>query len=166
MRAYPLMAALLAVSLLLVGVAATTSAAESMSVQVKSGSIRTSPSFLAKIVAQVQYGDRVAVLSQSNGWAEVKIASSGLQGWIHASALTTEKIELRAGEGNVAQSASSDELALAGKGFNAQVEKEYKAKNPKVSFAWVDKMEKMTVSDETIREFIQIGGLKTPGGAP
>ena len=32
-----------------------------MSIQVKKGAVRSSPSFLGKIVAQLKYGDRVAV---------------------------------------------------------------------------------------------------------
>ena len=138
--------------------------ADLMSVQVKKGAVRAQPSFLGEKIAEVAYGDQVAVLVRENDWARVQLPA-GAQGWMHASALTTERLALRAGDRNVSQSATSDELALAGKGFNRQVEGEYRARHPRMNFAWVDRMETYVVSEEEIRRFIQEGRLNVQGGA-
>jgi hypothetical protein len=53
---------------------------------------------------------------------------------------------------------------LAGKGFNPAVEKEFKSRNPKLSFEWVDRMEKFVVSDDEVRNFIKEGALSPEGG--
>ena len=49
-------------------------------------------------------------------------------------------------------------MALAGKGFNAEIEAEYK-KNGKVNYAAVDKLEKNLVSFDTVFEFMEAGKL-------
>ena len=61
-------------------------------------------------------------------------------------------------------STSSDELALAGKGFSKQVENEFKEKNPNVNYAWIDRMEKFVVSETQIKRFLKEGKLSPKGG--
>jgi hypothetical protein len=140
-------------------------AAEQMSVQVKSGALRTAPSFLARITGTLAYGDRVEVLSLQNGWHQVRSAPRQVQGWIHASALTPKKIVLRAGADDVEQAASSDELALAGKGFNRTVEGEYREKHRDLDYRWVDRMERMKLTDAQIQKFLRQGDVRPEGGA-
>ena len=48
---------------------------------------------------------------------------------MHSSALTTKTIVLKAGAENVRTSATGGEIALAGKGFSEEVEKQYKKLN-------------------------------------
>jgi hypothetical protein len=88
-----------------------------------------------------------------------------IKGWMHASALTEKKIVLKPGAEDVQQAASSDELTLAGKGFNEQVEKSFKTKNPNVDFSGVDRMEKVVISQKEIQQFLQTGKLVPKGGA-
>jgi len=64
----------------------------------------------------------VEVLEDRGAWKKVVVPDGRIQGWIHASALTTKKIALQAGKADVKTSVTGDELALAGKGFNATVE--------------------------------------------
>lgn len=134
-----------------------------MSVQVRNGQVRATPSFLGKRVGTLHYGDQVAVLNKTGDWREVSAAS--VRGWMHQSALTKNAIAFQAGGQNAPLAASGDELALAGKGFNKQVENAYKAKNPKLDYAWVDRMETMTVSPEEMARFLKEGGLSPEGGA-
>ena len=42
-----------------------------MSVQVKSGQVLDTPSFLGKVIARVNYGDRIPVLEQQGDWSKV-----------------------------------------------------------------------------------------------
>ncbi len=137
-----------------------------MSVQVKSGQMRETPSFLGKLVAPLNYGDRVQVLEQQGDWSKIT-GPGGQAGWIHTSALTKKKIAMKAGDQNAQTGASGDELALAGKGFNSAVEADFKAKNPNVDFTWVDKMEKIKVAPESMQQFLKNGGIQpAEGGKP
>ena len=56
--------------------------------------------------------------------------------------------------------ASSDEVALAGKGFSQEVETEYKKQNRSLDYAWVDRMLTFKVSDADALRFLQEGGLE------
>lgn len=135
-----------------------------MSVQVKKGCVRSTPSFLGKIVAGLAYGDRVNILEQQGSWNKVNKEGSGCKGWMHASALTQKKIVLKPGAEDVKKAASSDELALAGKGFNEQVEGEFKKKNPAIDFTWIDKMEKIIISQKDMQNFLKKGEINPEGG--
>jgi uncharacterized protein YgiM (DUF1202 family) len=137
-----------------------------MSVQVQDGKLRADPSFLGKVIGSVSYGDAVTVIRQQNPWFFVSTKTGQLTGWIHSSALSEKEIVLRAGDANVQKTASQREIALAGKGFNADVEKEYKTRNPNLDFEWIDRMERIVVSDEEIRQFIAAGKLSPEGGKP
>ena len=135
-----------------------------MSIQVKNGAVRSSPSFLGKIVAQLTYGDQVAVQDVKGSWYFIDRPEGSTDGWVHSSALSVKKIVLNPGASDVEQAASSDEITLAGKGFNQQVENDFKSKNPQVDFTWINKMEKMTVSQNQIQAFIKEGQLSPKGG--
>ena len=135
-----------------------------MSVQVKEGQVRSTPSFLGAIVARLSYGDRVEVIQDQGDW--MKVAGRGSQGWIHASALTTKRIVLKAGVGDVQTSATGGEIALAGKGFSEEVEKQYRKLNRNLDYAWVDRMEGFQVTPEQMRAFLKEGGVvPAEGGA-
>lgn len=134
-----------------------------MNVQVQNGQIRATPSFLGKVVVMVPYGAVVDVLQQKGDWSQVRNAQ-GQTGWMHKSALTTKRIVLSAGSTTAKSGASSDELALAGKGFNSDVEREYKAKNANLNFAAVDRMEKIKIPATEMQTFLQAGAITPAEG--
>ena len=137
---------------------------KSMSVRVKEGQLRGTPSFLGKIIANPSYGDRVEVIQDQGAWKRVTIG--GVQGWMHASALTAKTIVLKAGAQDVRTSATGGEIALAGKGFSEEVEKQYKSLNQNLDYAWVDRMEKFRVSPEQMQAFLKQGDvIPAEGGA-
>lgn len=136
--------------------------AERMSVQVQDGQVRATPSFLGAVVAKLPYGAAVEAQAPQNGWVQVQ-TGTGQQGWMSAASLTTKKIVMTAGAGG-ASGASSDELALAGKGFNSDVEKEFKKQNPKVNFAVVDQMAKIKIAPQEMQKFLVDGSVKPPMG--
>lgn len=138
---------------------------EMMSIQVKEGRLRATPSFLGKVVSTVPYGTRVAIVKRQGEWIEVGIPTGVEQGWIHASALTEKRIKMTAGGDDVSAAATGDELALAGKGFNKQVEQQFRSENPDMDFTWVDRMETWDVSAGEIAKFMEKGGLVARGGA-
>jgi len=136
-----------------------------MSVQVRKGQVRSAPSFLSKVVGKLSYGDRVDVREEKGTWAKVGLPGKSTKGWMHASALTKKKIVLNPGDADVEEAASNNEIALAGKGFNNEVEKDFKAKNKNLNYAKVDKMEKIVVSQDKIQRFLKTGGLSPEGGS-
>lgn len=136
-----------------------------MSVQVRTTQLRGTASFLGRVVAQLSYGERVRVFSEAGAWMQVGRRDAP-EGWVHASALTRKQIKFEAGREDARVAASSDELALAGKGFNSDVEAEFKAKNKNMNFTWIDWMEKVVISEQEMRAFLKTGELQPrEGGA-
>jgi uncharacterized protein YgiM (DUF1202 family) len=152
---------------IVLGIAMRVNAEETMSVQVKESEVRATPSFLGKIVAKVVYGDRVTVTGKSGSWTKVSLKGGTTQGWMHASALTTKRVVLSAGQTNVKSGTSQDELALAGKGFNDQVEASFMKQNKKLDYTWVNLMETFKVKPELMKTFLAQGEVVAPseGGA-
>jgi len=151
------------VVLLLTAMMAFGQASKQMSVTVKETQVRATPSYMGKILAVVKYGDRLTVLAEQNGWARVSLASG--QGWVHLSALSAKQVALQAGSQNVSTGASSGEVALAGKGFNKEVEEQYKSETS-LDYTWVDRMGGFTVTPEQVLAFLEQGALDTSlGGA-
>jgi uncharacterized protein YgiM (DUF1202 family) len=134
-----------------------------MNVQVQSGQIRSTLSFLGKVLVTVPYGVSVEILQDKGDWLQVK-SLQGQTGWMHKSALTASKVAMSSGTTTAKTAASSDELALAGKGFNSDVEREFKAKNKKLNFAAVDRMEKIKIPTAEMQAFLQTGAVKPAAG--
>lgn len=160
----PLKAMCLSLCLLLLAVPGIGAELQLMSVQVKTTQLRATPSFLGPVLQVLKYGARLPVVSQKGDWMEVTKSPASAAGWIHASALTPKRIYFDAGDQDVRQAATSDELALAGKGFNAQVEARFKAQNPDMDFSKIDQMEAIGISQREIQAFIRNGGLDPQGG--
>lgn len=127
-----------------------------MSVTVQETQARERPSFIGRILAVLHYGDRLSVIEDQNQWARV-VLPQGDEGWVHLSALTKKRIVLKAGAEDVEQTASSEEVALAGKGFNEEVEQKYKTEND-LDYTWVDKMEEIEYSADVLLSFLEGGG--------
>lgn len=142
--------------------AAAVAQSKTLSVQVKQAAVRSTPSFLGKIAATLNYGDQVTVLTTQSGWVQVSLRD-GTQGWLHSSEVTEKQIALKTGS-DVSSGASSSEVALAGKGFNEQVEQEYKSEN-ELDYSGVDAMEKIDYSPEELVRFLQDGHLSGASGA-
>jgi SH3-like domain-containing protein len=151
---------LIAALLLAVEPAGAAAPAE-MSVQVRNGQLRATPSYLGKPVGAAPYGERVAVVTAQGDWLQVQGAAG--TGWLHKSALTEKRVVLKAGAGNVGSAASGEELALAGKGFNSDVEADFKKKNAAIDFGPIDRMEKIKVSGAEAQAFLAEGGVKAGG---
>ena len=133
-------------------------AAREMSVQVREGQLRNRASFMGAVTGTVVYGDRVTVNQVQAGWCEVATAA-GAAGWIHESALTPKRVELSSGAGDARTGASGEEVALAGKGFNKEVEAEYKKQNRDLDYTWVDWMLRQSVPAEQLVQFLKQGDL-------
>jgi uncharacterized protein YgiM (DUF1202 family) len=139
-------------------------AAATMSVQVRETQLRASPDYFGKIVGKASYGDQVTIEDKKGGWKKVRLKKDGLSGWLNSSALSEREIKMAAGGSGVKEAASSSELQLAGKGFNPEVEKEFKNRNRQISFQWVDKMEQIRIPEADKQKFARDGELALNGG--
>lgn len=146
---------------LLLVVSAGVALAAPLSVQVRNGKVRATPSQLGTVVATVDYGAVVEADAAQKGWYPVTTAE-GKKGWLHESALSRKPITMQAGTNDAATGASSDEVALAGKGFNEQVEAKLRAEG-KLDYTWVDRMSGFNVDPNAISQFLKEGHLA--GGA-
>ncbi len=137
-----------------------------MSVQVRTGQLRDGASFLAPVVSTLAYGERVQTQQTQGDWLQVS-TTDGITGWMHRSALTPKRIVLKAGAGAVPVSGAGEELALAGKGFSADVEAAFKRAHTGIDFSWVDRAEQIVVTPQETKVFLAEGGIEPAGvGAP
>lgn len=123
-----------------------------LTVQVSQGQMREQPSFFAKIIQPIAYQNVVRGITLQNAWYLVSFR--GKKGWMHRSALKTLEFKLIPGE-SVKQEVSSEDIALAGKGFNADIENKYKKQHQNLNFYWVDYMEeKLKVNSDELQRFV------------
>lgn len=152
------------IAILLTGGFAAFAASPDRQIQLREAQLRESPSYLSRIMTVIPYGQTVTILKEQSGWAEVITEDQSFTGWLHQSALTKRKLQLAAADRNAELSVSSEEQALAGKGFNSQVESEFKERNGSAAFAIVDEMERLKVPYDQIIAFLNEGGLLTQEG--
>ncbi|MCL2140018.1 MAG: hypothetical protein FWH41_10890 [Treponema sp.] len=125
-----------------------------MYVAIKSLELKSSTGYFASTKGTLAYGAQVTVLQVSGTWMEVRsAANASLTGWAATANLTSKRIVA----GSTA-TASAQEVALAGKGFNQEVENSYKS-DGKYNYDDVDKTETQKVSDEELKAFISEGHL-------
>ncbi|MBM3310597.1 MAG: hypothetical protein FJY80_03710 [Candidatus Aminicenantes bacterium] len=133
-------------------------AADTLVVKVQTTPLRQAPQFFSPTVATLKVGDKLELLTAQGAWRQVKTAA-GLSGWVHGSAAEVPKFTLVAMSGGTKTQATAQEAALAGKGFNKEIEQGYRAKHGEVSFVWVEKMLATTVPPALVEEFIKKGKL-------
>jgi len=124
-------------------------------VSVRSTPVRSSTWFFASTRGNLDMGDEVAVLRINGNWAEVRAtANPSLTGWAAIGNLSHRVI---VAEGTTA---TAREVALAGKGFDRDVEAAYRA-GTNLNFADVDRMEAVRVSHAELFRFMTEGRLNT-----
>jgi len=134
--------------------AAQLSAGGTLYVSVKTVTLKSSTGFFASNRGTLNYGDRVTVLQINGRFAEVRsAANASLSGWTASANLSARQIV----SGNTA-TVSARETAMAGKGFNQEVEDSYKRQGD-LNYADVDRVEAITVSEDGFRRFLEEGRL-------
>lgn len=126
-----------------------------MYIGVQNAELKEKNSAFAKTACNVAYGAEVVVVSTSGKWSQVQLSTdSSKKGWISTASLSKRKILV-----GKTSSASASEIALAGKGFNAEVENLY-SNSGNANYDAVNKVEKNTVSMSELESFVKAGGLK------
>lgn len=141
-------------------VPAISPAADSARVIVRENAVRAQCRFFAPVKAKIRYNDLLTILSKSGDW--YKVSFKGVNGCVHKSAIEAKSFKLGSGFASGGQAPSRDEVSLAGKGFNPQVEASYKGSHPDLDFSSVDAIEHYQVSSDAIAEFLKDGGLSEP----
>jgi uncharacterized protein YgiM (DUF1202 family) len=126
-------------------------------------SLYPDPDFASTPIAAVPEGAAVNVESQAGDW--YKVNYQGKTGWINRQAFPAPSTGSQFSLpgllfGTPVKQTSSDEVALAGKGFTPEVESSYRAQHPEMNFAQVDRIEGYRVSPATLQAFIKEGDLK------
>jgi hypothetical protein len=132
-----------------------------VTVLVQETQVRRQPKFYAAPAGKASLGDKFESQGVKDGWHKVE---GKLSGYIHESALTAKKVRLGAASSVGAGEASAEEITLAGKGFNAQVEKSYSQKHAGANFAGVNAMERRSAREPELMDFARTGAL-IPEGA-
>ena len=154
---------LLALGLALVVLMPAAGWGEVLKVSQPNQSLYPDPDFGSTPVGTVPEGAEVNVERQAGDW--YKVEYQGKTGWLNRQAFpappTSSKFSLGGLlTGTPVKQTSSDEVALAGKGFTPEVESGYRAKHPEMDFAQVDKVESYKVDPATLQAFIKEGDLK------
>ncbi|MDR0878136.1 MAG: hypothetical protein LBN21_08795 [Treponema sp.] len=122
-------------------------------VAVKSAALKSSGGFFAKTVQELVLGDTLTVVSEKGNWTEVRTsASPSRTGWVSSASLSAKRILASN------RAVSANELALAGKGFSAELETAYRD-GSKLDFSVIDKSEKENVSGNDLLLFLTEGHL-------
>ena len=133
---------------------------ETLKVTQENQSLYPAPDFAGTPIGALPLGAQVTVVQRSGDW--IKVNYQGQVGWMHRRALgAAPRIDLpRILTGRPAvRETTQDEAALAGKGFNPEVEAAYRQKNPNLNFALVDQVESYQVNPAQLQAFVQEGGL-------
>ena len=134
--------------------AAQVSRGGTLYVATKTVELKASTGVFARTNATLNYGDRVTVLSVDGKWVEVRsVSSPSLTGWTASANMTAKQVV--AGS---TTTATASEVALAGKGFNQEVEESYK-KSGNFNYADVDRTEAISVNLAELFRFLEEGRL-------
>jgi len=139
-------------------------AAATVKVITQEAMIRKDKRFFAPALIRAPFGAALEESGREGDW--FRVSYQGKEGWIHKSAVQEQKFQLSSLAGGQAEEASQDEVALAGKGFNPEVEKAFRDKNPKMRYDLVNQVQAYRVEEQRLQAFIRAGNLREPGGAP
>jgi uncharacterized protein YgiM (DUF1202 family) len=148
---------LLVLGLVAVGFAAAqVSRGGTLYVATKTLALKSGTGFFASTRATLNYGDRVTVLQVNGRFVEVRHATNqALSGWTASANLSARQIV-----SGTTGSASASEVAMAAKGFNQEVESNYRSQG-NYNYADVDRIEAFNLNMDNLRRFLEDGRLST-----
>ncbi len=134
---------------------------EMLSIAVREAALRDRPNHLSRVIVRLNYADEVELIDSQRDWLRVR--TGGSEGWLHQDAVSEERIVLGAGDRDVDRDAGSREVALAGRGFNQQVEEEFQSQSG-LDFSAVDRIEARAIDLDELQRFLEEGNLRMPEG--
>jgi hypothetical protein len=136
-----------------------TASAETIRVTTRENAVRGECRFFAPVKLKVSLGDLLTVKGRKGDW--YLVSAKGVNGCIHKSAVESRSFA-KAGRGAASGGTSADEVSLAGKGFNPQVEAGYRKSNKNLNYAAVDEIVRIQVNEKVLESFVLQGGLIQP----
>jgi uncharacterized protein YgiM (DUF1202 family) len=134
--------------------AAQVSAGGTLYVATRTLALKSGTGFFASTTATLNYGDRVTVLQVNGKNVQVRHATNAsLTGWTASANLSARQIVA-----GTTGSASASEVAMAAKGFNQEVEANYRSQG-NYNYADVDRIEAQTLNLDNLRRFLEEGRL-------
>ena len=133
--------------------------AESLRVTTRDNAVRSECRFFAPVKLKVSLGDMLTVKGRKGDW--YLVSAKGVNGCIHKSAVESRTFSA-SGRGGAGGGTSADEVSLAGKGFNPQVEAGYRKSGKNLNYTAVDEILKLTASEKSLETFVLQGGLRQP----
>ena len=128
-------------------------------VAVKTVTLKSGTGFFASNKGTLNYGDRVTVISIDGRFVEVRSATnSSITGWTASANMSVRQVI-----SGTSSTATAREVAMAGKGFNQEVEQSFRNQNENLNYADVDRVEAITVQESVLRRFLEEGLLKLGG---
>ena len=118
--------------------------------------LKSGTGFLASNTGSLNYGDRVTVVRADGRFVEVRSAENpSVIGWVASANLSARPVI----SGDTA-TVSARETAMAGKGFNQEVETSYREQNRNLNYPDVDRVEGISVTEAELRRFLEEGRLR------
>ena len=131
-------------------------------VMVRESKLRAKSDFFSASVGDIKYGDRLDVVKEQGSWLQVR-TSGGKQGFVHTSSITERRVVLKSGAKFEPSGTDQSDVVLAGKGFSADVERQFASSHRNLNFADVDAMERIKVSPKELVAFAEQGKLGSQG---
>jgi uncharacterized protein YgiM (DUF1202 family) len=111
--------------------------------------VKDATGFFGRDLGTLSLGGTVTVVREDGKW--VRVRAGNLEGWVASSGLSTRRV-VAAGS-----SVTSSEVAMAGKGFSPEVEREYRRNG--LDYSAVDTMERIVIPSAELLQFINDGRL-------
>jgi hypothetical protein len=134
-------------------------------VGVRETAFRGNPSALGGVISYLAYEDALEVLEIRGDWLRCRMENGDGEGWVHSSAIVKPaRGGLFASSGSsIGSQATTEEVALAGKGFNSEVEQRYASEND-LDYRNVDRIESDYVFEvDELIAFLEEGGMNAEG---
>jgi hypothetical protein len=132
--------------------------ADTQYISIRKAALRQQPHVWSPVSSTLSFGDSVEVIKEENSWLYVSKGSA--QGYIHESSVDDSPV--KATGYSSATEASNQQgagVSLATKGFDADVEKQYRQSNASLRFDRVNALEKRTTAPTTLAQFMREGNL-------
>jgi hypothetical protein len=135
---------------------------DQLTVTRKATKLRSQKRSFAPAVADLKEGDKLAFEGKDGAWFAAKLGTKS--GFVHQTDVSANPDVRLSGQG-VRETYSTTETSAARKGFNPQVEKQYRADNPSLdrAFRAIDALEARELPEQELRTFLADGGLLREG---
>ena len=131
---------------------------KTLTVTKKETKLRKDKRAFAPAVTDLREGDRLAMNKQDGAWYHANYKD--LAGWIHQSDVSTNK-DVRLSGAGVREQYTAAEAEAARKGFNPEVERQYRTDHPALAAAYekVDAVQARVLKEEEVERFLREGKL-------